>query len=334
MNFRLLHFIIIFSISVGITSCNSNKEVNTDNVVTDLDSLVVLFPDSIPLLIEHGNKMLKDYQFEKALDDGAKAFRLDSNNMEARLLYANVINNQPDRSVKDVMNAQRHFKHILSKDSTNTEALISLATTYSQQLDFENSFLNINKALKINPKLRDAYVLKGTNYLHLQNMELAKSSYETAIQQDPEFFEAYLMLGSIYQSENNEICLEYFTTAAKLKPKNNDVLYAYAYANQLHDKLDEAKHTYRKMIRLDTTYSQALFQLGYIKQWKENDLDSAMYFYSNTIQTTPNYVEAWHNLGICYLEKGDKPKAQQAFRKALTFDPNFELSKELIKKAQ
>ena len=182
--------------------------------------------------------------------------------------------------------------------------------------------------------MRDAYVLKGTNYLHLQNMELAKSSYETAIQQDPDFFEAYLMLGSIYQSENNEICIEYYTTAAKLKPNNNDVLYAYAFANQVNNNIEEAKSTYRKMIRLDTTYSQALFQLGYIKQWKENDLDSAMYFYSNTIQTTPNYVEAWHNLGICYLEKGDKPKAQQAFRKALTFDPNFELSKELIKKAQ
>ena len=65
MNIRLLHFIIIFSISVGITSCNSNKEVNTDNAVTDLDSLVVLFPDSIPLLIEHGNKMLKDYKFDR-----------------------------------------------------------------------------------------------------------------------------------------------------------------------------------------------------------------------------------------------------------------------------
>jgi tetratricopeptide (TPR) repeat protein len=334
MNFRFLHFTLVISILVSFISCNNNNESNKKTVVTDLDSLVVLFPDSIPLLLEHGNKMLKEYQFEKALDDGAKAFRLDSNNMNARLLYANVINNQPDRSVKDVMNAQRHFKYILSKDSTNTDALISLATTYSQQLDFENSFININKALKINPKLRDAYVLKGTNYLHLQNMELAKSSYETAIQQDPDFFEAYLMLGSIYQSENNEICIEYYTTAAKLKPNNNDVLYAYAFANQVNNNIEEAKSTYRKMIRLDTTYSQALFQLGYIKQWKENDLDSAMYFYSNTIQTTPNYVEAWHNLGICYLEKGDKPKAQQAFRKALTFDPNFELSKELIKKAQ
>jgi Tfp pilus assembly protein PilF len=334
MNFKSLHFIIIFSLSTVISSCNNNNDVKSNNVITDLDSLVILFPDSIPILIEHGNKMLTEYQFEKALDDGAKAFRLDSNNIKARLLYANVINNQPDRSVKDIVNAQRHFNYILSKDSSNTEALISLATTYSQQLDFENSFTTINKALKIDPKLRDAYVLKGTNYLHLQNMELAKSSYETAVQQDPEFFEAYLMLGSIYQSEKNEICLEYFTTAAKLKPNNNDVLYAYAYANQLHKNIEEAKSTYRKMIHLDSTYSQALFQLGYIKQWKENDLDSAMYFYSNTIQTTPNYVEAWHNLGICYLEKGDKPKAQQAFRKALTFNPNFELSKELLKDAQ
>jgi len=39
-------------------------------------------------------------------------------------------------------------------------------------------------------------------------------------------------------------------------------------------------------------------------------------------------------MGICYLDKGDKPKALQSFRKALEFDPEFELSKEMALKAQ
>lgn len=313
-------------------SCGDSKPTSLKPI--DLDSLLVKYPDSIPLLITRGTKLLKEYAFESAFADGAKAYRLDSNNIQARLLYADVLNNRPNRSVSDVLTAQRHFTFIIKKEPKNTKALVSLATTYSQQQDFDKSFQYINVALKIDPRYRDAYVLKGTNYLHLHNVKLAKSSYETAVQQDPKFFEAYLMLGSLYQSENDKICLEYYKTAATLKPRNTDVLYALAYADQLFNRLNESKKLYRKMIQIDTTYSEALFQLGYIKQWleKPTDMDSAMYFYNSCIQTSPDNVQAWHNLGICYLNKGDKPNAMLSFRKALSFDPSFSLSKELIEK--
>ncbi len=313
-------------------SCGDSKSTKT--TPKDLDSLLMKYPDSIPLLVKRGEKLLKEYQYDKAFADGAKAFRLDSNNLQVRLLYADVLNNRPNRSIADVMLAQRHFKLIIKKDPKNLKALISLATTYSQQQDFDKSFQYINVALRINPRYRDAYVLKGTNYLHLNKVDLAKSSYETAVQQDPKFFEAYLMLGSIYQAEKDPICIEYYTTAAKIKPNNTDVLYSLAYANQEFNKIEKAKSIYRRMIELDTTYSEALFQQGYIKQWleKKRDLDSAMYFYNSCIQTTPEYVEAWHNLGICYLDLGDKPNAMLSFRKALSFNPNFKLSRELIEK--
>lgn len=334
-----MKYILFFIPAFFLLSCGDSKSTNTKPV--DLDSLLILYPDSIPLLIKHGNKMLKYFHFDKAMADGAKAFRIDSNNINVRMLYADVLNNRPSRTVADVSTAQKHFKYILKKEPKNTKALVGLATTYSQQQDFDKSFQYLNVALKIDPRYRDAYVLKGTNYLFLNKIDLAKSSYETAVQQDPKFFEAYLMLGSLYQSEKNEICLEYYTTARQLKPKDLDVLYAIAYAYQDFKKYEKAKSVYRQMIQLDTTYSQALFQLGYIKQWlepaknnieKENNIDSAIYFYNSTISTTPNYVEAWHNLGICYMNRNENTKALQSFSKALKYDPNFALSRELAEK--
>ncbi len=331
MSYKFL-FIFLASLIVGFSSCEQGKKTNSEP--KNLDSLITKYPDSIPLLVKRGRINFDNYQYEKALNDGAKAFRLDSNNIDARLLYADVINNLPTRSINDVVIAQKHFKWIIKKQPKNVRALVSLASTYSQQMDFENSFKYINKALKIDKRYRDAYILKGSNYLKVGNIEYAKSSYETATQQDPEFYEAYVMLGSLYQAENNPICIEYYTTAKKLKPKNLDVLYACAYAQQAFGHTEEAKNTYREMIQIDSTYVEATFQLGYIKQWKENDIDSAQFFYSNAIQIKPDYVEAWHNLGICYLDRGDKPKALQSFRKALEFNPEFELSKEMAKKAQ
>ena len=310
-----------------LCSCGENKKASIGAI--DIDSLLVLYPDSVDLLVERGNRYLKTFEFDKAIADGAKAFRIDSNNLEARLLFADILNNKPDRSITtDVSAAQRHYKFALKKRPKDPKVLISLASTYSQQMDFEESFKLINKALRIDKRYRDAYVLKGSNYLFLNKPDLAKSSYETAVQQDPKFFEAYLMLGSLYQSENNEICIEYYRTAVSLQPKNPDVLFSLAYVYQLFNQPAKALALYRKMIQLDTAYYQALNQIGVIKQYNYKEIDSAIYFYKSALQTEPRFVQAWHNLGMCYEERGDVSQALQSYGKALKYDPNFEMSRE------
>lgn len=307
-------------------SCKNSKP--TPALTKDLDSLLVLFPDSLDLLLKHGQKMLNTFNYQKAMSDGAKAFRLDSTNFDARMLYANALNNRPQRSIADVASAQRHYKVILKHDAKNTKALVGLASTYSQQMDFDNSFKYINKALRIDSRYRDAYVMKGSNYLFLGKRDLAKSSYETAVQQDPKFFEAYLMLGTLYQEENNKICIEYYKTAVALKPNNPDVLFTLAYALQLFEDTGQALSIYRRMIQLDSSYYQALNQIGVIKQYNYKDIDSAIFYYNAALANEPRFVEALHNLGTCYEAKKDITHALQSYAKALKYNPDFKLSRD------
>jgi tetratricopeptide (TPR) repeat protein len=317
---------LLFLVPFLVISCGDTKPVKAST--KDLDSLLVMFPDSIELIVQHGTKMLKEYKFSKAMADGAKAFRLDSNNIEARMLYAEVLNNRPERSVADIAAAQRHFKLMIKKMPKNPKPLVSLASTYSQQMDFDKSFQYINQALKLDSKYRDAYVMKGSNYLFLDKRDLAKSSYETAVQQDPSFYEAYLMLGSLYQAENNKICIEYYKTAAALQPKNPEVLFSLAYAEQVFEEPELALAVYRKMIQIDTSYYEALNQIGVIKQYNYKQIDSAIYYYNSALQTEPRFVEAWHNLGVCYEQKGDITRAMQSYAKALKYNPDFKLSRD------
>ena len=81
----------------------------------NLDSLLVQSPDSIPLLLERGNSRFDAYEYDLAMKDAAHAFRLDSLNLDARLLYAEVLNNREKRTIDDVSNAQRHYKTIIKK---------------------------------------------------------------------------------------------------------------------------------------------------------------------------------------------------------------------------
>lgn len=325
---RILFFIGFLAV---LSSCGENGSKKPQKELS-IDQLFKKYPDSVPILIKHGNLMLERYDYEKALEDGAKAYRMQQWNIEARFLYANALNNRADRTASDVMSAQTHFKFVVKKDPKNLAALVALATTYAQQGDNEKAFYYTNEALRINKKYRDAYILKGSIYLSLDNRELAKSSFQTAIEQDPDFFAAYIKLGLIYQGENDPLCIQYFITATQIRPNNIEAYYNLAYAYQQFDKLPEAQQTYREMLKKDPKFTPPLFQLGWIKQFRQNDIDSAIYFYNETLQKEPRYVEAWHNLGLIYETKGDKYKAIQYYRKALKYNPEFAISDEAIKR--
>tara|TARA_R110002072_G_scaffold303056_1_gene492363 strand:- start:4829 stop:5842 length:1014 start_codon:yes stop_codon:yes gene_type:complete len=323
-----IQYLFLFVVTIPLLySCNETKaDPVAVNKEISVDSLIIQFPDSIPLLINRGETYLADLKLELALADGAKAFRLDTNNLEARLLYADVINNRPQRTVNDVLQAQNHFKYIVNKAPKNTRAIVGLASTYLYQQDFDRIFQYANEALRVDPKLRDAYVLKGTAYMILNNLELAKSSYETAVQQDPNFYVAYFRLGQIYQAENNPRCVEYFVTAQKLNPDDLEFKYQVAFSKESHGQLEGAKEMYREMAAdtVDVYVSRGLFHQGYIKQFTEKDLDSALYFYKSALETEPRYIEAWFNLGIAHEEKGNKSQALSAYANCLKYNPEFQ----------
>jgi len=322
----VLSLIVVFS----NTSCGNNEEASA-SANEDIDSLLELYPDSIPLLLKKGQNLTDEYLYDDAMSFVTKAFRLDTNKIASRHLYAELLNNRMKRTVRDVQDAQRHYLVVIKAEPKNTKALVGLASTYSQQRDYDKSFKYINDALRIDKRYRDAYVLKGTNYRDLGEVDLMKSSYETAIQQDPEFFAGYFELGRIYQMEQDKICIEYFTTALTLKPNDPEVRYQLAYSKQHFGQVESAMSIYREMAAdtVDFYVCHALFQLGHIKQFYEDDYDSAKYYYGRAIKKDTTFVEAWHNLGVCYDLTGDKEHALRSFGKALKHsNQEFTLSRQ------
>lgn len=333
---KIFFSIIAFGVLFG---CGDVQPVNTQNETENIDSLISRSPNNVNLLVKRGKERLVNYQVDLAMQDAAKAFRLDSSDFDARLLYANVLNNQPERTVNDVLTAQRHFAFLTKENPKNLPSLIGLASTYTFLQDFNASFKYVNEVLRIDPKYRDAYILKGTNYRLMNKPKLMKSSYETAIQQDPNFFEAYLILGSIYLQEGNPVCIEYYTTAHSLRPNSSEAKYAEAYAKQKlgnSNVRQNAIQIYRELAQDSSKYysSQAFFQLGHIKQFVDEDLDSAIYYYSHATYVFPQYIEAFHNIGVCYKLLGDKSRALQNFAKALSINPEYTLSRDEAEKIQ
>ena len=60
---------------------------------------------------------------------------------------------------------------------------------------FEDAFELLNDALKIDEFLHEAYWMKGQIYSELGDFETALSSYQTAVEVNPNFFDGYIKLG-------------------------------------------------------------------------------------------------------------------------------------------
>jgi len=335
------HFIIsisLLSLLFSYSSC-SEQEKKGQAKNENLDSLIAKDPNNVGLLVKRGNLMLDSFLikynkkfFDIAKPDATKAFRLDSSRIDTRLLYADVLANDPERSVTDVSRSQYHYSFIIKQQPKNVKALVGLSSTYAYFADFQTAIQYVDQALKINSKYRDAYVMKGTIFLMQNNRKLAISSYETAVQQDPNFELAYLRLGQLYtEDEKYEVAIEKFRSAVAINPKQADAIYGVAYCDQMLEGYKEAETGYRKLMQVNNKYHLGWFNIGCMKQFHaENELDSAIIYYQMATDIQPEFVKAWHNIGLCYEDKKDRSRALQAYAKALKYNPNFELTKERV----
>lgn len=302
----------------------STKEKNELRLV-ELEELLEEQPSNQSAWIEKGGICKENYDFVCALDAGAKAYAIDSTNVEARMLYAWTLINKPDAPLMDIERAKKHYKYVLSVKENNPTVLVELANTYSLTGDFETAFKFVNDALRADDKFRDAYVLKGSMYKTQGNAKFALSSYQTAVQLDPDFFMGHLNIGWLLsENEDHQLALEYYRNALELDPKSINAYYGIAKSYQDMEQFDEAQNYYRELLTVDPDFHYAYFNQGIIKQYFQEQLDSAIYYYDMSTTVQPEFVKGWHQLGEVYLELGRKPDAARVFSKALELNPEYE----------
>ena len=346
MNTYKITFLLIFSLLFSCTS-DENKAGNNDFLIRSnkddyqikLDQLnqrINKSPNDIQSIIKRGNLELSNYEFADAFADAALAYRLDSNNFEARLLYATAILNRPNRAENDKRIAQGHFAQLLKQKPKELKAIVGYANTYALLQDFDNARIWINKALTIEPNHIDAFILKGSIYKVLYNalkedpeskalskayLDTAVSTYSYITQIDPEFHAAYMHLGLLFEQRRDSICLDHYLSAVQLQPENLQYKYALAYAHGEFGHEREAIRIYEEMIQQDENFFEAYCQTAQILQFKYQQLDSALYYYSKVVKKDPSHLDAYVNMGIAYQDMGDITNALKNYGRALAIKP-------------
>jgi len=115
---------------------------------------------------------------------------------------------------------------------------------------------------------------------------------------------------------------EPLSKAARLDPKNQDLLTNLAKAQFAGDLFLDAAKTFEKLNKLSPNQSPILTDLGTCYA-KLHQYENAENCYEMAIQLNPEYFLAWSNRGNLLAGKGFSVEATRCYEKALSLNPNY-----------
>lgn len=158
-----------------------------------------------------------------------------------------------------------------------------------------------NMALK--DSLASLYFMSGMN---LQALTVALEVLEA----EPKNSKMLEMAGIIYSAQNVKKALEYYERLYEISQQPYHLYQICALQYGLKRESELLENLQRLINHSETTTKTVNIQLS-----------------ERESQDVKIKAAAYNVLGMVYLDKGDKPAAEQAFQQALTIEPNFALPK-------
>jgi Tfp pilus assembly protein PilF len=146
----------------------------------------------------------------------------------------------------------------------------------------------LNSALSLNPKHHLSYYLLGLAYVKKQNLAEAEAAIQKCLELKPDFSEAHISLGKIYEDTG---------------------------------KLDKAEDEYKKAYAIGQNYS-ASFHLA-VLYYGQGKLEQALEYVQKAIQKDSRSIQAYNLQGVILNKLGRFPEAIQSFQNGLKIDANY-----------
>lgn len=337
-----LKYILPLFALVLFASCSGNGD-HTDeqndlaaDTIEVVDSLtyfqkqLMANPGNIEILMNRSQYFIRNGNIDNAEMDLASVLARDSSNLKAHKLYADIM-----MSKLEVEAGKYHYEYILERDSMNADALLGMGKLYALLDNPAKAMMNLNMALQANPYLAEAYFMKGIVYRSEftktgveENLNRAISSFQTAIEQEPDYYSAYIELGVLYDQVDDEQALDYYNSALDIFPESLEAWYNKGMYFQNRGRVDEALACYQELHKIDSTWASPYYNEGYIHLIMTEQLDSAIYYFEKSVELDPNYFQAYNNMGLAYEKLGDFENARLNYTKAIEINPDFQLAKD------
>jgi len=258
---------------------------------------------------------------ELAVKDAERAVIIDST-----VSYYHQVLGEVNFLKGDLRPARLSLEQATQLDPTNTDALLKLAEVRFLLRRYDEAIIAVNDALKENEQLAQGYFIKGYIYKETGDTTTSISSFQTAVEVNPDFYEAYMELGSLYAFQGDPIALEYFNSALDIRPNSAEAFYHKGMFLQAGNRIDQARDTYFELLNADPNNVLAYYNLGYLYLTEYLAFDTAVAYFDSAATVRPDYVDAIYNRGLAYEESELFGEAENSYREALLLDPQYDLA--------
>jgi len=296
--------------------------------IADLSAQINGNPQNGELYYARANAYFDFGNMKFALEDYKQAYALDSTNAAHALGLSDCL-----FELNNADGAIGILKNYLKHDPKNTDILMNLGIDYFllPKPQYQKAIEALNEILKIDVQNAEAYFYKGMIYKESGDTTKAISNFQTAVETEPDFYDAYMQIGLLYAAQDNDIAIKYFDNAINLNANSNEAHYAKAKYYQDKGRISEAIEYYKKIIVSDPQDADAIYNLATI-YYGVDSIKQAYRFYDLAIKQAPAKAMSYYGKGLCAEELKNIEEAISLYNQALNLDPELSLAQEQLLK--
>lgn len=325
--------LLLFLLPLAFHSCRNKNDKKSENGesaaaaadssdLTVLDRLIRENPRDPALFARRAGYYAGRKNYTQALNDISIALKIDSLKPDYYVSQAeyHIFNGQPN-SAKKGLNA------CLNKFPGNTDVMLKMAEIHLYLKEYGQAKIILRDILPINDELAQIYFIQGLIALETNDTAGAIRNFQMTIDKEPDYYAAYIQSGKIYANQGNPLAIQFLKSAIDLQPNLYEAHYLLGYFYQEHSFLEEAQQEYEFIsTRIDSTLPEPYFNRGYIEMIYKGNPEEAAKWFTKAIGQDPKYTDAWYNRGLSYELDGKLAKAKADYQKAMELEPNFPMA--------
>ena len=320
-------FFFSFVVLLFLSSCFSHdnaviKEAKISDpsklVLVDINKKIEADPGNADLYDSRARYYMFENQFELSLKDVNKAVTLSPNNP----VYYQTLSDVYLLMGKPT-NCGDALKKALSLDPRNNQTFLRMAKLNLIIKEFKTSMEYIRKSLDVEPVNPQAYFTKALVLLETGDTVKAVQDLKKAVDQNQQYFEALMELGELYAMKKDQMAADYFKNALKIQPDSKEAHYMLGMFYQESGQYENAIKTFTSLSKMDTTFRNAPYNIGYIYLVYFKDFKKAAVYFTEALHKDPGYFEAYFNRGYAYELDGQFENARKDYEKTLAIKTNY-----------
>jgi arylsulfatase A-like enzyme/tetratricopeptide (TPR) repeat protein len=219
--------------------------------------------------------------------------------------------------------AAEFLESALKEDPTIPQALLMLATCYSNLGRTEEAKANLDLVLKDDPESVQALISLANILLAERKNEDVIAVCRRAISLDDRNNQAHTLIGEVYMGEEKySAALPYLEKAVEIQPKLSRSRLTLAACLVGVKQYDRAETALKEVVREAPKFPLAHYNLGLLYE-EQGRLEEARAAYTEEVANFPKEFKARFNLGKLLFKLGDRAGSLEQMREVVKITPNL-----------